>query len=282
MKIDSHYIPTLRKDLHYYSGENDSLIIYLSDSKRTLKVTQSVMAILSEIDGKKTIEEIYQTNTYGIKTYNDFEILFIQLFVKTRMLEEEKSETSVAQSVLWLSYICINTKILTSIYHVSKIFLQKEVVSIIMMLFVLLKIIFYYKYHSSFVSVFSFSISKIIIFYLIFVCILIFHEIGHFSVSRHYGLRGDGIGIGLYYLLPVFYTDISEIWTINKQKRLYVDCAGVYFQVIASLVFHGILFFVNSPLLITGIWMNDIGILINIIPFGRLDGYWILKDIKKS
>ncbi|HBD95507.1 MAG: hypothetical protein A2015_08005 [Spirochaetes bacterium GWF1_31_7] len=282
MKIDSNYIPELRKDLKYYSVENNSVIIYLADSKRTLKVTQSVLSILLEIDGKKTLEEIYQTNFYGIKTYSDFEILFIELFDKTRMLEEEKSETSVAQSALWLSCICINTKILISIYSILKILLIKKIVVAIMMLFVLLKIIFYYNYHSSFVFVFSFSISKIVIFYLIFLCILIFHEIGHFSVSRHYGLQGDGIGIGLYYLLPVFYTDISEMWTINKQYRLYIDCGGIYFQVIASLVFHFILFFNNSTLLVTGILMNDIGILINIIPIGRLDGYWILKDVKKS
>ena len=38
-----------------------------------------------------------------------------------------------------------------------------------------------------------------------------FHELGHASACKHFGVRHGGIGFGLYLNFPVLYTDVTEV-----------------------------------------------------------------------
>ena len=40
------------------------------------------------------------------------------------------------------------------------------------------------------------------------------------------------MGVGLYLFRPVFYTDLSNAWKLNRKKRIVTDLGGIYFQVI--------------------------------------------------
>ena len=57
-----------------------------------------------------------------------------------------------------------------------------------------------------------------------------FHELGHASACKHFGVRHGGIGFGLYLNFPVLYTDVTEVWKLDRTQRCVVNLAGVYFQ----------------------------------------------------
>ena len=57
-----------------------------------------------------------------------------------------------------------------------------------------------------------------------------FHELGHASACKYFGVRHGGVGFGLYLTFPVLYTDVTEIWKLNRRQRCVVNWAGVYFQ----------------------------------------------------
>jgi putative peptide zinc metalloprotease protein len=104
------------------------------------------------------------------------------------------------------------------------------------------------------------------------------HEAGHTTASIRYGAPAGEIGFGLYLVYPVFYSDVSAAWTLSRRRRVVVDIAGVYFQ----------LLFVACYLLVfrfTG-WevarLAGMGALLlavfALVPIFKFDGYWLLSD----
>lgn len=107
----------------------------------------------------------------------------------------------------------------------------------------------------------------------------LFHELGHASACKYYGLKHGGIGFGLYLNFPVFYTDVTEVWTLNRKERCVVNIAGVYFQsywLIALLV---IFLLTGNEILRYLILIMNLGFLMTLNPFFKFDGYWIASDI---
>lgn len=106
----------------------------------------------------------------------------------------------------------------------------------------------------------------------------IFHELGHATAARYYKSNIGKIGIGLYLLMPVAYTDLSSIWGLNRKKRIVINAGGFYF----SLIYTSIMWIMsviteNSYLRIVNILIL-LTMLFNLNPLLRMDGYWILCD----
>ena len=68
---------------------------------------------------------------------------------------------------------------------------------------------------------------------------LAFHECGHAAACRYGGARPGRIGIGIYLVWPVFYTDVTDSWRLSKPGRLRTDLGGVYFNVLFALTAAG-------------------------------------------
>lgn len=105
-----------------------------------------------------------------------------------------------------------------------------------------------------------------------------FHELGHASACKYFGVRHGGIGFGLYLNLPVLYTDVTEVWKLNKGQRCVVNIAGVYFQ---SLLLIGLLlgfFLSRNDIFRYLILIMNLGFLMTLNPFFKFDGYWIVSD----
>src|SRR5712691_1316877 len=59
-------------------------------------------------------------------------------------------------------------------------------------------------------------------------CTSILHELAHGFACKHFGGCVRALGIGLYYLQPVFYCDVSDAWLFPKRRqRLLTHAAGV-------------------------------------------------------
>ncbi len=106
-----------------------------------------------------------------------------------------------------------------------------------------------------------------------------FHELGHAAACKYFGIRHGGIGFGLYLNFPVLYTDVTEVWKLNRIQRCVVNLAGVYFQSY-WLIFMLVFFFVTrNDILRYLILIMNLGFVMTLNPFFKFDGYWIVSDL---
>ncbi len=105
------------------------------------------------------------------------------------------------------------------------------------------------------------------------------HELGHASALRRYGGSPNGVGFGLYILLPVFYADVSQAWTLRQWQRVVVDIGGVYFQQIFFVLTAILSVILKDPSLrAVCLLAIDLMTLIALNPALRFDGYWLITD----
>jgi len=111
------------------------------------------------------------------------------------------------------------------------------------------------------------------------ICSCIAHELGHASACGKFGLKAGSIGFGFYLFMPVFYADVSNTWSLSPRKRIIINIAGMYFQLLISCLLVLIYLFTSNEWMLYASLVNIISFLPNLNPFVRYDGYWILSDL---
>jgi putative peptide zinc metalloprotease protein len=112
----------------------------------------------------------------------------------------------------------------------------------------------------------------------------VLHELGHAYTAKRYGCRVPTMGVAFLVLWPVLYTDTSDAWRlVSRRRRLAIGIAGMATELglalIATLLWS---FLPDGPArsaafaLATVTWVATL--LINISPFMRFDGYYVLAD----
>lgn len=112
----------------------------------------------------------------------------------------------------------------------------------------------------------------------------IFHELGHGFMAKRHGCRVPVMGVAFLVLFPMAYTDTNEAWkVVDRGKRLAISIAGLRFELLMAAwatvlwvilpdgAIRSAAFFLASVS-----WV--LSILLNISPFMRFDGYFILMD----
>jgi putative peptide zinc metalloprotease protein len=139
------------------------------------------------------------------------------------------------------------------------------------------------EYRASF-ALFRFARCWTVAYVLLFLATII-HEFGHAFASDRFGVTVRKFGLLLYVLMPGAYADISAAWLLpNPRERILISLGGVYLETYLWLgaswlwlttgrdpVIHELAFISNAILALR--------ILMNLIPFLRLDGYWVLVDL---
>lgn len=117
-----------------------------------------------------------------------------------------------------------------------------------------------------------------LILYVVFLITVCFHEMGHGIVCKCVGGKVGTVGLMFIFFSPALYCDISGIRMVeSKYKQIMTSSAGIYvnwiFTSIASIGFA----IYPKPILAAFIIMSITIIVSNLVPFIRLDGYWILS-----
>jgi len=110
------------------------------------------------------------------------------------------------------------------------------------------------------------------------------HELAHAYAAKRYGLRVPTMGVAFMVLWPLLYTDTSEGWKLDSRRaRLAIDAAGVVAELLlAGLAALAWSFLPEGPLksaayvLAAVTWVSTLAI--NLNPFMRFDGYYLLMD----
>jgi len=106
-----------------------------------------------------------------------------------------------------------------------------------------------------------------------------FHELGHASACKFFGVRHGGIGFGLYLNFPVLYTDVTEVWKLKRGERCVVNLAGVYFQSWWLIILLVAFLMTGNDILRYLILVMNLGFAMTLNPFFKFDGYWIASDL---
>lgn len=130
---------------------------------------------------------------------------------------------------------------------------------------------------------FDFSLSELWILFFLSNFFIIFHEIGHCCANLKFNLPAKSIGFGIYFIIPVLFSNVTGIWLLSKKKRVIVNVAGIYFQLLLSSLLIAVFFMCNDlamrKILLYFISSNTLVALYSFIPFFRNDGYWIYSDL---
>jgi putative peptide zinc metalloprotease protein len=114
--------------------------------------------------------------------------------------------------------------------------------------------------------------------FLLSIVATFFHEIGHVSAARYFGVDVEKVGFGFYLFSPVFYSDVTSTWAIRPRDRIVVNLGGIYFQFIFLSVVAAIGTFFNVFFTKVLYLVGLISIAWNLVPFLRTDGFWIYCD----
>jgi putative peptide zinc metalloprotease protein len=135
----------------------------------------------------------------------------------------------------------------------------------------------------TFPFVFSLEGAAISILSVIFIKCL--HELGHAYVAHRFGCRIPTMGIAFMVMMPLLYTDVSDAWKLKSRwQRLRIDSAGMLVELtVAAYALLAWAFVPDGPLrsaifvlAATGVILS---LLVNLNPFMRFDGYYILADL---
>lgn len=110
------------------------------------------------------------------------------------------------------------------------------------------------------------------------------HELGHAYAAKQFGCRVPTMGVALLVMWPVLYTDVSDAWRlVSRRQRLLIGAAGVITELALALIATFLWSFLSDGparsaafLVATTTWVSTLAI--NLSPFMRFDGYYLLSD----
>lgn len=108
---------------------------------------------------------------------------------------------------------------------------------------------------------------------------LAFHEFGHAAACRYGGARPGRIGVGLYMVWPVFFTDVTDSYRLPKRGRLRTDLGGVYFNALWALAAAAAYLVTSYKPFAIVVVTQQLMILDQFMPWIRLDGYHVVSDL---
>lgn len=108
---------------------------------------------------------------------------------------------------------------------------------------------------------------------------VLIHELGHLAACHRWHCDHGPLGVGLYFLNPVFYVDVTNAWRLPRWQRVVVDMGGVYLELLLVPIFWLLFVMTHDSTWLMAIIITDITILTNFEPFMKLDGYWLLSDL---
>lgn len=137
-------------------------------------------------------------------------------------------------------------------------------------------------FKADFVAMFSWQYLPLL--FLVLAITKCIHELGHAYACKRYGLTVPTMGVAVFVIWPFLYTDTTAAWRLTERRqRVGVGMAGVVAECYTA-VFCIVAWVLLSPgpLRSTVLFIGTVSLmttlLINVNPFMRWDGYYVLSD----
>lgn len=105
------------------------------------------------------------------------------------------------------------------------------------------------------------------------------HELGHSGAAMISGIGFRPIGLSVYLVFPILYTNVSGIEKVDFFRKILIDCGGFICQGIFLLLLLPLAYISGENVFRSVAWWILVISLFNLNPFFRTDGYWLYKDI---
>ena len=93
------------------------------------------------------------------------------------------------------------------------------------------------------------------------------------------GAKGTKYWSGFYLIYPAFYTDTTESYRLGRWGRVRTDLGGFYFHLLFAVGLVAAYLRSGYDILLLAILLINLDMARQLIPFVRLDGYWLLSDL---
>lgn len=129
-----------------------------------------------------------------------------------------------------------------------------------------------------------FTLRGLALYVLCLAVVKVFHELGHAYTATRYGCRVPTMGIAMIVMVPMLYSDTSDAWTLtSRRQRAAIGAAGMIVEcALAALAIFAWNFLddgvARSLVFIVATTSLMVGAAINLSPFMRFDGYYVLSD----
>ena len=273
-------VPTIKESIEIIFRDNQ-FVLFDKNGSNHLSISKQVYVLLKLIDNKKSINEITSEYNELQKTSHSEEYIDNIIFkiLERHNLDKDSENINKTPSYLKLNQLVLSKEIVSKISSIFTFLYKKQ-----FFLFLLLTTSFFLIFISFlfFNDIISFikniNASNLSIYIIVMLFSGLIHEIGHTSAAKAFGAKSGGIGFGFYLLTPVLYADVSNIWILERKKRIIVNIGGIYFELIFASLLVLIAFFIGyKPLFFLPLAIV-FKTLFNLNPFMRNDGYWVLSD----
>ncbi|MFF8802356.1 MULTISPECIES: HlyD family efflux transporter periplasmic adaptor subunit [unclassified Methylobacterium] len=110
------------------------------------------------------------------------------------------------------------------------------------------------------------------------------HELGHALVAKRFGVRVPSAGLAFIVFWPRFYTETTDAWRLtDRRAQIAIDAAGIGAELVLAVAALLAWSFLpdgtprDAALMIATVsWASTLAI--NLNPFMRFDGYYLLAD----
>lgn len=230
-------------------------IIYNNHNNRTIIANQEVIDYLDTnnyIDSQSPLYNFIE----GKKKFNPLEFHIINILINTKYINKFQTFAKITTNnyIVILAILCTIIAMSLKIEDISK-FKSVEIYTLPYL---------------------------IIIMYLSQFVIVLLHEISHYYYYNNYfNPKHIKFGITLrYFVMILFFTSVPFIDGMNKQAKKDLITAGIKTQITLQGFLSIILVFFTGNIFIIIIFLLNLGIIIiNALPFFKLDGYWYLNSI---
>jgi putative peptide zinc metalloprotease protein len=107
----------------------------------------------------------------------------------------------------------------------------------------------------------------------------VIHELGHAAACRYSGASPGKIGVAIYIVYPAFFTDVTQSYRLGRAGRVRTDLGGVYFNALTIAGLVGLYAHTRWPAVLIAILFVHYEALQQLLPIGRLDGYYVVADL---
>ncbi len=293
--------PKVSANLIYTQTSSRQYAARDTQTGRYFKLNEATVQIMQHLDGTRSSEELIQELNVKplVFQYVLDQLVSLQLLETGAVDNGKQVNTFLSrlkrlffQLVLLRKDIITSDKLLTRIYRFLglKYILQTWLMIILVILYIYAYFIYINNYNllsSSINDLFVWHADEvyyILIGFGIYLLSNILHELSHGFVCKRFGGNIRAIGVGLYYLQPVFYCDVTDAWFFSRRyQRIMTHAAGVLMELfLGSLALCILPFVAHIHLLVVALTIvfliAGVFTLFNLNPLIQLDGYYILAD----
>jgi putative peptide zinc metalloprotease protein len=271
--------PRLRADVELkpfdeYEGD-DRFVVAVDD--RHLVVSAGVAIVLDECRAHTTLDAVARSVStrlgFPVSTEMVGDVLSAPVLSDCFHVPEQRAQ---AECPIRFRQRIVPTHALKALLLPLRWLFTRPVAAAVITTLVLIELLVFQREHEATPSL---SGTQIVCSVALTMLGVVVHELGHLTACSRFGARHGGIGLGLYWCMPVLYAEVSGAWMLPRLQRAIVDAGGVYFQCV-YLIGLGAAYLASgaTPFLEAMTWTHFL-MLHTLNPVLKYDGYWLLTDL---